>query len=557
MRTSCSARSRRDPSSSTVSAGEWLTERNAVIACRATAYAIAALVCGTIPYHVWRGSQAFLGLLEDDYFYYATIADHFVRAGHLTYDGLTSTNGFHPLWFLVILVLRAVCGRFGATFYVALAVISFASACASFELSRTLARRLHAGEVPAAVIAALLSLGTSRLVMLGMECTLGVPLLLWLLAEAARGGAITSRRAAWMGVLASLAVLSRLDIALTVMLLVGGFALFARVSAREKLRAVAAFCAGGVLVPLYVAFNLALSGSAIPVSGLAKQAYHIGFNPWYVRAVALTTTYGPALSVVLPLGVLAFLGRRRDATPVSPLARFVGATALTFAAGFWTLNALSGWIFFGWYAYPAPAAATAALAFAFARWPIGRRAVRVGIAAVLVTVQVGAAAVYFRQHGPGWDVTDNSMLAMSFQLRNALEQRPGRVAMGAIAGVAAYVVDRPFLQLEGIVGDRRMLEHIRRQDSLPAVLQEFGADYLVVTLATTRAHPRDGCYLITQPHAEWAGDRTSKLRGEICASPVVRFLTPPGPHSWSVFPELETLVWDLRTARWKTEADAN
>jgi hypothetical protein len=529
------------------------SRRRSLIACRVAAYIMAALVCGAIPYHIWRGSPAFLGLLEDDYFYYATIADHVVTSGHLSYDGITLTNGFHPLWMLVILGLRAVFGRFGPRYYLALGATSFVSACASYELTRCLAKRLGAGEIRASVIGALLAVGTSRLVSNGMECTLGVPLLLWLLAEAARPVTMSPKRAAWLGFVASLAILARLDIVLAVALLVGGFLAVSAESIREKLRLVCWFTAGTLLVAVYLAANVTFFGSLVPVSGLAKHAYRIGFNPRYLRAVALTSPYGLMLAVIVPAGIGAFLLLQRRPTTISPGAQFIGAVALAFAALFWTMSAVSGWIFFGWYAYPAAPAAAASLVFVSELRPIRSRAIALAVVAAILAIQLSAAAVYFRQHGPGWQVSDNSMLAMSYQLREQLQQRPGRVAMGAIAGIAAYVSDRPFVQLEGIVGDRKMLEHIRRQDPVGAVLDELGVDYLVITLANVRAQSHDGCYAITQPNAEWAGKRASKMRAEICAPPIVHFLTPAGTKPWSVFPELETLVWEVRGARWRNE----
>jgi len=123
--------------------------------------------------------------------------------------------------------------------------------------------------------------------------------------------------------------------------------------------------------------------------------------------------------------------------------------------------------------------------------------------------------------------------------------------MGAIAGFATYLLDKPVLQLEGILADRRLLEHVAREDPLEDVLREYRADYLVVSLGTVRAERRDGCYAVTEPNAEWAGERSAKMRGEICAEPIAHFFTQRGPNPWSRFPTLETLVWDLRGARWR------
>jgi hypothetical protein len=101
--------------------------------CRLAAYIASFLVAAPFVYHLARGSDAYLGLLEDDYFYYAIIADNLVSNGRITYDGVTLTNGFHPLWFAVIVLLRAVCGGLGFTFYVALTLLFVISMIATYE----------------------------------------------------------------------------------------------------------------------------------------------------------------------------------------------------------------------------------------------------------------------------------------------------------------------------------------------------------------------------------------------------------------------------------------
>jgi hypothetical protein len=159
---------------------------------------------------------------------------------------------------------------------------------------------------------------------------------------------------------------------------------------------------------------------------------------------------------------------------------------------------------------------------------------------------------YFLDHGPRWSVGDNTLLSMSYGLAERVRGREGLFAMGAVAGVVTYVLEKPVLQLEGLVADRFMVEHVRREDSLAEVLRKYKADYLVVSLASTRAQRRDGCYLVTQPHPEWAGDRTAKMRGEICVEPIEHFHTTRGVNAWSRFPTLETMVWDLRGARWRS-----
>jgi hypothetical protein len=144
---------------------------------------------------------------------------------------------------------------------------------------------------------------------------------------------------------------------------------------------------------------------------------------------------------------------------------------------------------------------------------------------------------------------------MSYQLADKMRGRVGVFGMGAIGGFATYVVQQPFVQLEGLVADRAMVEHIRHQDSLGDVLSAYHVDYLVVSLYTARMEKHDGCYVLTQPHQEWAGKRVAKMRGELCAEPIEHFQTRSPVHPWSIFSKLDTYVFDVRGARWRTSPE--
>jgi len=527
---------------------------------RAAAYCCFFLVSATFLYHISRGSVAFLGFFEDDYFYYATIADNLVRFGRSTYDGVTLTNGFHPLWQMVLTLLRLVCGRFGPAYYIGLTIISAAAMILTYELGARFARMLGLPGGIAETVSAMYSLGTARLMSTGMEAVIAVPLLLWLFLAAGSPETITTKRAAKLGFIASLAVLARLDVAIAVAFLIAGFLVFVRPRLPDAFRLLTAFGVGGLLLPLYLAANLWVFNTLMPVSAIAKQLYSgFGVNLSYVRNVAFDTFYGPTVGVLLPMGLIAFILLVRRSQSVCPPARFVGATALSFAFVLWSLNALSGWIFFGWYSFPIVTASIAAAAFIWEEWgwtvAARRRILLASAAVVALGLPVAVATRYYVQHGPGWSVSDNTLLATGYDIADRMRGREGVYAMGAIAGVVGYVMDRPLVQLEGIMADRKMVDHVRKESPLEDVLHENNVDYLIVSFAWKRVREEHGCYEITQPHPEWAGPRTAKMRGEICSPPVERFVTPAGTKPWSMFPEIETLVWNVRDAHWRARRD--
>ncbi len=43
--------------------------------------------------------------MVDDFFYYLKIAQNFAHRAGSTFNGIVPTNGYHPLWFLILSVL--------------------------------------------------------------------------------------------------------------------------------------------------------------------------------------------------------------------------------------------------------------------------------------------------------------------------------------------------------------------------------------------------------------------------------------------------------------------
>src|ERR1700722_17936420 len=391
--------------------------------CRAIAYLAALLVVAPLAYHLARGSLAYLGLLEDDYFYYAIIADKLASLGKLTYDGTTLTNGFHPLWFLIVLTLRAVAGGLNGAFYAMLFAVFFASMIATYELARSFARALGASAALAPAVALVHCVATDVIVASGMETAVDVPLLLWLLLEVAQAKPITPRRAAKLGLIASLAILARLDIALVVPMAFVGWAVLARPTLASFLRVLVPFGAAGLAVPAYAAFNLRVFGGIMPVSAMAKQLVtRFGVNINYLRVAALWTGYGRTAGLTLVAGAGGLLGlprrRARGQDVGRPQALFAGGLALAFSAIFFCVNTLNGWMFFGWYAYPFAPALVAALTFVgMAIAPKVTEARRSRTVATIVAAAATVASVeavqYFVERGPLWSIEDNGLLAMS------------------------------------------------------------------------------------------------------------------------------------------------
>lgn len=74
------------------------------------------VTCIPIILHSWNEIE-----IADDAYYYIKPAWNFWEYGFVTFDGLTYTNGFHPLWMLILIIVALplyIIGQYGAVLYV-------------------------------------------------------------------------------------------------------------------------------------------------------------------------------------------------------------------------------------------------------------------------------------------------------------------------------------------------------------------------------------------------------------------------------------------------------
>ena len=106
---------------------------------------------------------------------------------------------------------------------------------------------------------------------------------------------------------------------------------------------------------------------------------------------------------------------------------------------------------------------------------------------------------------------------------------PGRFAMGDDAGMAAYLMKVPVLQLEGLVADKPFVERIRREQPLLQALDDLGVDYYV----TVRPRVNGDCYDVREP--EDAGAHSPVMKAHLCIQPIADIRPPGDPHHALVF----------------------
>ncbi len=481
--------------------------------------------------HFSRGIHAY-SMVDDDCYYYMKIASNIVSGHGSTFDGETLTNGYHPLWMGVITLTSAFTSRI-ENIIAAIYAIAIASTLATFFLARLLLRRFVSHLAVADISAVLVTIFASDLFRSGMEIILALPLALGLMEFALRSRVPWSpMRTFFFGVLSAVMILSRIDsiilAGLLTLFLLFGSELRRTVTARHFLT----YVLGISPFLLYLASNVIWFGTLLPISGEAKQL-RTTYSP-SLRGIETITQICPLHGLsffVAMLGLLwlPFAWKRLDTMAQAVL----GAALLFPIAQILLLAFLSDWIMFPWYFYSSGIAVCASLIVWFGdktspAWPLLRSPLlRVG-AMALLSFACATGIVRNTWHRP-----PSQRVMHALFIENFSTTHPGRYAMGDRAGFTSVAMPYPIVQTEGLVMDRRFLDHIRRQDDLLAVLREHRVRYYVATEMFTKEPA--GCFPAKEPRA--AGETAPHMQASLCMQPVATYEAPAG---------IKTLIFDLR-----------
>jgi hypothetical protein len=408
-------------------------------------------------------------LFQDDAFYYFGIARNLASGAGSTFNRLDATNGYHPLWQMVLVPVFTLTSNRGAL--VGVAVVS----AALFVVSARLLDRL--GQLAGRPL--LFTIGAAPLVVLGlcgpafwfsgMETGLLLLLLLAVAVVFIRSDGLLApwfgvRHAAGLGLLIGLVVLARLDAAFP-MLLFGAVAVSTWRRTGKLLRLTVALAApSALLLSGYLAVNQLIFHTSLPVSGQAKAlgggALTLDVLEQFLAAPRLfgqQIWLGALAVIAVPAAVtIAKRGTGLEYAAQFALVVLVGGLV---TAIYYTLT--SSWVLWPWYFYAAPLAlalATPALLDRLpATWPWP---VITAIACVSAVVLVSANSIRLITG----EVTRSAFVRWGPEVAARLDElapQQGAVAMGDRAGSVGFHSRRPLVHLEGLVNSAGYLDALR------------------------------------------------------------------------------------------------
>lgn len=417
-------------------------------------------------------------LLEDDAYYYTVIARNLATTGISTFDGQTLTNGYHPLW---LLVLTGLAKTVGTSPLVLAAVEALLATVGIFCLLTT----LRSGSVVlAAVFVAFAAVLATPVIGHGMEISLLIATL-GLFMQAVVRYVEKGNGSLWLAVTAALVIGSRIDAAVFVvptLILAAG-------SLRRAIPPLALLALGGAV---YAAINLYLFGMPMPVSGAIKSLGGMQINHILINATLLPFADGVTVASffvflrfiegkMLAFFVLALLAlpfARRH----SPAMALVGGFLLGFLLYAAKLTFGSSWSIWIWYGFPVFIGLHAILAFLDDRnASLGQSQSRSVVVWFVSLIFIAAAGAWVaKSNGLGQPpVTTFEAINRKAAVELAPVLAGARVAMGDRAGSFADAYDGPVTQIEGLVNDREFYETLKARGDLKALLCRRGVRYLL------------------------------------------------------------------------------
>ncbi len=414
--------------------------------------------------YVWVLLKFPARLFADDSFFYLQVAWNFARGMGSTFNNIMPTNGYHPLWMLVLaLVYKVVPSRLEA-----IPVIAGVIAAIDIAMLWTVRRLL--GKVAGGmwIVAFVLLVGFSFTSQLGTEGALSGLFLALLMTFAYRmSEAPTAGLAVSYALIAVLAVLARLD-----NIFIVGFVWLAvwvalgepgkRGGRRMQLMALPVYA---VLWGGYLASNWIYFHTLQPISGMLKSqstADHVlGTNLPHTALLALTV-----IAVCLPAVVAVW---RRDLffrTVEAPFALGV----LCHAA--YIVFVMSGetrwtWYYTSWFLLASVLMArTAAIVLEQRRWLVAP----VGVACVLI-LAVGWWKESYKRIVYGPDTVPPAAFNEVVYKQAGLR----RVFAYDQPGALAYYSDVKIVPLDGLMGDMKF-QHDLATKGIRAVAEELNID---------------------------------------------------------------------------------
>jgi hypothetical protein len=389
----------------------------------------------------------------DDFYYYLVTAKNFIELGFPTFDTINLTNGFQPLWFLVIALLTYILGdgiAFNSAIFLVIGLLSF---LVFFESKKYLIKQGYS-EDTSLFIGSFISFLTLFFSKGGMEIALVNYFIILSLSFSNKNSLIFC-------IFLFLTLLSRLDAIWIITLLLLNYVI---INYKKNFF-------GLLLFPLlflsYIILNYLIFNSFIPDSGVAKSLNKtLTFNPETFNFLYIKGSYGyKFISTLFLLNIagifLLFFKIKRESYI------FIFSIIIFFI----THSLRSSWKLWDWHFYYF-SFSTPFILYEFLK--IVKNYFRYFYYCTSIFFVVTFSFLLFKDY----NLNNDHMLNLSKKISNYYKNQNNYniFAMGDMAGKVSFLLKKPVIQLEGLVSGNAIIEMLDKQESLCDIFEKFKVD---------------------------------------------------------------------------------
>jgi len=440
---------------------------------------------------------ALLALPSDDAFYYFAIARNIVEGNGMTFDGISATNGWHPLWMLCLLpIFQTFTDDLESPVRVVL-ILNAVMAIATIAWLHQIVNRYVAPGLGLIAIALAILPHVSTAMTNGLETGLlllaTVSLIHFWFRFEAHALSAASATAFAFGLFIGLVTLCRLDAAFLlpasiIVLLADAFrqrASAIRTVTHAILQSLGFFAIFGI----YVAWNVRHFGQIMPISGVVKSSL-----PALRNSLSMNGDLWIGL-VLLGLVWITMLLSQFSIPPDRP--RSPNQAPILLLALSCTFHFLHAFLFLDWGVYwwhfaQYGLCLTITIPALLHRWLHDRPSRRTPIALAAIPVCLVIAApliqrqisIKYRQHASWRDAAEWAQQHTPIDSVFALKD----------AGLFGYFSERCVINLDGKANGRAYLNHLK-QGTVKEYLRIFDTHYI----ADVHARYHEGLYAIAIP----------------------------------------------------------
>lgn len=504
-------------------------------------------------YHILNGTDGYLTVPVDDFYYYFTVAKNIAASLGSTFDGITSTNGYHPIWLLMITGLHLIQSDI-TWFFFGIAIVCLVCSIITFELSyKLLFQTLTPNAVSYAVLL-FMSLSYGWMSTWAMEVTIAIPIYLFSLVKLPTFLVSENHNAKYFflfGLLLSVLTLSRIDLIAYCGLLLCIVLVVRKRNGSLSIKQLVYVVLGCFPILLYGIFNYIYFDSLLPISGVAKQlTKNFGFNNHLISDLRMLRE-GYIATIIIPAAIIALAIFRKE------IAKLQNTVVLYLGIGYpilyFTIYGFqSDWIIFVWYQYMLPVAIAFGIYSIYEsikQYTIKIPTTLINFILVAVTLGVMLPKIYQTCYSQTveWSPYPGSIYDHAQKLLSFTSTHPGRYAMGDRAGLTQYIIQRPVIQLEGLMSDNEFIDNINHQKDLLRVLTSRSVDYLIISTFTPLTRTVKG-YYVEIPFVEQAGNRSKKMSTYLWQEPAfyISHSNEPKEKASHSAPQVHTYVFAVK-----------